>query len=149
MEKYHSVEYNEYMKSDKWFIRKQRLFRKRGYVCEMCAATWPLEVHHLNYDRLGHELDDDLLIVCTSCHPKADRKRIEWEARRKYQREHPPKWATLEEIEALTMRIVNNHPSQPSTTRRHDDNLMLPNVKDAITRLAESKRLALTGGEKC
>lgn len=32
--------------------------------------------------------------------------------------------------------------------RRHDDNLMLPNVKDAIARLAESKRLALTGGEK-
>lgn len=34
------------------------------------------------------------------------------------------------------------------STRRHDDNLMLPNVKDAIARLAESKRLALTGGEK-
>lgn len=32
--------------------------------------------------------------------------------------------------------------------RRHDGNLMLPNVKDAIARLAESKRLALSSGDK-
>lgn len=32
-------------------------------------------------------------------------------------------------------------------TRRHDNNLMLPNVKDAIARLAESKRIMITEGE--
>lgn len=106
----HSQNYDEYMQSERWAERKRRLFEKRGYVCEMCGAFGlPLDVHHKNYDRLGNELDEDLLIVCREyCHPKADRERVEWEARRKYQREHPPRWATLEEIEELTMRIVND-----------------------------------------
>jgi hypothetical protein len=100
----HSAQYDEYMKSDKWKRRKVRLYAKRGRKCEMCGATWPLEVHHKNYDRLGCELDSDLLIVCVDCHPKADRERIEWEARRVAQ--VGMRWATLEEVEALTIRLV-------------------------------------------
>lgn len=103
----HSVEYDEYMQSDKWRRRKHRLFTRRGYVCEMCGASGvPLDVHHKNYDRLGHELDEDLQIVCREvCHPKADRERVEWEARRVAQ--IGMRWATLEEVEALTMKIVS------------------------------------------
>lgn len=103
----HSQQYDEYMQSDKWRERKRKLFKKRGYVCEMCGASGlPLDVHHKNYDRLGRELDDDLLIVCREeCHPKADRERIEWEARRVAQ--IGMHWATLEEVEELTMKIVS------------------------------------------
>lgn len=103
----HSAEYIEYMQSRQWAERKHRLFVKRGYVCEMCNSSGiPLDVHHKNYDRLGCELDDDLLIVCHErCHPKADLKRIEWEQRRIAQR--GMRWATLEEKEILTMKIVN------------------------------------------
>lgn len=103
----HSAEYDEYMQSRRWQTRKYKLFKKRGYVCEMCGASdVPLDVHHKNYDRLGCELDDDLLIVCRDeCHPKADLARVEWEARRLSQ--IGIKWATLEEKEALTMNIVN------------------------------------------
>lgn len=105
----HSQNYDEYMHSKRWARRKRLLYSKRGYVCEMCGASGvQLDVHHKNYDRLGRELDDDLMIVCHEyCHSKADRERVKWEARRKHQREHPPKWATLEEIEILTMRIVS------------------------------------------
>lgn len=92
------------MQSDKWRKRKHRLFEKRGYACEMCGARGPVDVHHKNYDRLGAELDDDLLIVCKDCHPKADAERVEWEARRMSQ--VGMKWATLEEVEALTMTLV-------------------------------------------
>lgn len=103
----HSAEYDEYMQSRRWQTRKYKLFKKRGYQCEICGATGePLDVHHKNYDRLGHELDDDLLIVCRGkCHGKADQERIEWEARRLSQ--IGMKWATLEEKEKLTMKIVN------------------------------------------
>lgn len=103
----HSAEYTEYMQSRQWAERKRRLFEKRGYVCEMCGASGlPLDVHHKNYDRLGCELDDDLLIVChEKCHAKSDRQRLEWESRRAAQR--GMRWATLEEIETLTMKIVN------------------------------------------
>lgn len=103
----HSAEYDEYMQSRRWHERKQKLFKKRGYQCEMCGATGiPLDVHHKDYTRLGHELDEDLLIVCREkCHAKADEQRAEWEARRVAQASM--KWATLEDVEALTMKIVN------------------------------------------
>ena len=104
----HSAEYTEYMQSPQWAERKRRLYEKRGHVCEMCGATdTPLEVHHKDYTRLGHEIDDDLLIVCREvCHPKADKERAEWEARRIAQRNM--RWATLEEVEAVTMRLVDS-----------------------------------------
>ena len=100
----HSPEYTAYMQSEKWKRRKARLYNKRGHACERCGSTWQLEVHHKNYDRLEHELDDDLLIVCVNCHPQADAERVEWEARRVAQ--VGMRWATLEEVEALTMTLV-------------------------------------------
>ena len=101
----HSPAYIAYMQSDKWRKRKARLYHKRGRVCEMCGATWPLEVHHKTYERLGHELDEDLLIVCVPvCHDKADAQRAEFEARRVAQ--VGMSWATLEDVEALTMTLV-------------------------------------------
>lgn len=115
----HSAEYTVYMQSRKWMERKRRLFKKRGYTCEKCGAdgSWlHLEVHHKNYDRLGHELDDDLLIVCRDCHPKADAERVEWEARRVSQ--IGMRWTTLEEVEALTMTLVSK---SAAPSERHDD----------------------------
>ncbi len=89
----HSAEYTAYMQSDKWRARCFRLKQRRGYRCERCGSGMQIEVHHLNYDRLGHELDDDLQIVCHKCHPKADRDRIEWEQRRRQQ--NGAKWHTM------------------------------------------------------
>lgn len=86
MDHYHSKEYDEYMQSDAWLARCRALKEKRGHRCERCGVrNVPIQFHHLNYDRLGHELDDDLQIVCLKCHPKADRERIEWEQRRRQQ----------------------------------------------------------------
>jgi hypothetical protein len=81
----------------------------------MCGAHGPAEVHHKDYTRLGHELDDDLLIVCKECHPKADRERVEWEARRVSQA--GMRWATLEEVEELTMKLVSTKPLSEAARR--------------------------------
>ena len=106
----HSAEYTDYMHSQKWAERKRRLFAKRGRTCEICGADglWlPMDVHHKNYDRLGRELDGDLLIVCCGrCHAQADRERVEWEARREHQRRNPVRWRTLEEIERFTAQMI-------------------------------------------
>ena len=104
IENQHSPEYEAYMHSQKWIDRKRRIFKKRGRVCQMCGATSGLEVHHKDYTRLGHEIDDDLLIVCRDCHPKADAQRVEWEARRVAQ--VGIEWATLSDVERLTARLV-------------------------------------------
>lgn len=104
----HSAEYTEYMRSDKWRALCREVYAERGHVCEMCGRDdRKTEMHHKTYDRLGHELKEDLMIVCAEdCHPRADRERIEREQRRVKQR--GMRWATLEEVEALTMRLIEN-----------------------------------------
>ena len=56
-------------------VRPRIIARAAGF-CERCNhRTDKFEVHHLNYDRLGHEEDFDLQAVCPVCHPKADKER--------------------------------------------------------------------------
>ena len=84
--KQHSREYTDYIKSDKWRARCNELRAKRGSICERCGSDVWIEVHHLTYDRLGDELDDDLQIVCHACHPQVDKEREQREADRAFQK---------------------------------------------------------------
>lgn len=83
-EKYH----REYLQSDRWKQLRRRAFQRAGGYCARChrhetemrrieiidpergtvesGAT--LNVHHLTYDRLGHEREDDLIVLCRECH---------------------------------------------------------------------------------
>jgi hypothetical protein len=38
------------------------------YRCQRCQARQDLQVHHKTYERLGRERDDDLEVLCDSCH---------------------------------------------------------------------------------
>ena len=49
--------------------------RRAKNRCEICGERDGLQVHHLNYDRLGHELPGDLKVVCQGCHWIADNQR--------------------------------------------------------------------------
>jgi 5-methylcytosine-specific restriction endonuclease McrA len=40
-------------------------------TCAACGGSWTLrngDLHHRNYDRLGHERFDDLVPLCRVCH---------------------------------------------------------------------------------
>jgi hypothetical protein len=104
----HSPQYTAYIHSPEWRSLCREIYAERGHVCEMCGRTdTATDMHHKTYDRLGHELKSDLMIVCHDvCHPRADRERVEREARRIAQR--GMKWATLEDVHALTMRLIAN-----------------------------------------
>ena len=42
-----------------------------GHRCRTCrhdGSAWCLEVHHLTYDRIGHEDLADLITLCRQCH---------------------------------------------------------------------------------
>ena len=68
--------YEKHLKSAQWKNTRRVLFRLRGEKCEVCKKPSPnLEIHHLNYKRLGSELASDLKIVCKKCHAQEDRKR--------------------------------------------------------------------------
>jgi hypothetical protein len=68
-------DYQRYLASREWAVLK-RMVRERSYgACERCGAGRldPNEsniaaVHHLTYERIGHELLEDLLGVCAGCH---------------------------------------------------------------------------------
>lgn len=65
------LDYCSYIESDAWRERARHIRERDVYRCQVCGSTeGPLEVHHLTYDSLGQEYDDDLITVCHSCHEK-------------------------------------------------------------------------------
>lgn len=54
-------------------IAKQAAHARAKGRCEKCGKrgsrrNWELHVHHLTYERYGHELVDDLIVLCLECH---------------------------------------------------------------------------------
>lgn len=59
--------YEKYVKADCWRLRRDA-FIHRFSLCELCGHNKSTQVHHLTYERLGHELDSDLVATCEGCH---------------------------------------------------------------------------------
>lgn len=60
--------YNRYLKSPEWRERADRILERDGYRCRVCNSPHRLQVHHRTYERLGHEEDGDLVVLCAECH---------------------------------------------------------------------------------
>jgi hypothetical protein len=61
-------EYDLYLSSSHWRSLAARIKTARGNRCERCGETERLDAHHLTYDRIGHERDEDLMVLCRECH---------------------------------------------------------------------------------
>jgi hypothetical protein len=64
-------DYQKALHSAYWRALRKRLFPQDS-ACSHCSQRGPLELHHKTYDRLGHELDDDVEFLCPPCHVEAD-----------------------------------------------------------------------------
>ena len=62
------MNYQEYINSKAWEIRRRLAIQLAGARCEVCKRENELHVHHLSYENLGAERDEDLLVVCVRCH---------------------------------------------------------------------------------
>jgi len=62
------MDYLEYLNSWEWKIKRESAIRRAKGKCRLCSRKNELNVHHLTYERFGHERDEDLLVVCTRCH---------------------------------------------------------------------------------
>lgn len=60
--------YTYYLNSIHWRHLRKRILIRDGFRCHDCQGHDQLNVHHLTYDRLGNELDEDLITLCRSCH---------------------------------------------------------------------------------
>ena len=61
--------YDEYLQSPEWQDKRSERLRIDGFRCAKCHTTRGLQVHHLNYFRLGDEdVREDLITLCAHCH---------------------------------------------------------------------------------
>lgn len=37
-------------------------------MCEACGSDWRISLHHMSYQNLGIEKDEDLIPLCWKCH---------------------------------------------------------------------------------
>lgn len=61
-------EYQEYLQSSHWKKISKERRNLDGNKCRTCGYVDNLEVHHVCYDRIGHEFIDDLITLCHDCH---------------------------------------------------------------------------------
>lgn len=62
------VLYAQYLQSSAWRTKRNRALRLAKYRCQRCGTKRDPNVHHKTYERVGHELDDDLEVLCFTCH---------------------------------------------------------------------------------
>lgn len=60
--------YSEYLLTDHWRRMRERILERDNRQCVECTETENLHVHHLTYERVGCELDTDLITLCELCH---------------------------------------------------------------------------------
>lgn len=59
--------YHEYIKSRRWGRRRALYYKTHERKCAACSSP-KVTLHHTSYQRLGKELDEDLLALCWDCH---------------------------------------------------------------------------------
>lgn len=62
--------YQNYLNDPSWKRQRKKALKRAWYRCEYCGSTKNLDVHHMTYRRVGHEDDDDLIVLCHTCHQK-------------------------------------------------------------------------------
>ena len=62
--------YRRYLASALWKATRHGALVRAQWTCEQCGtqSMTGLQVHHRTYHRLGHELFNDLLVLCKDCH---------------------------------------------------------------------------------
>lgn len=103
------MDYQTYIHSEKWRVRRLSKLEQAKHKCEKCGERDGLSVHHLNYNSLGHEASEDLIVLCQSCHWLADeiRKGLARETEQKFYAK-PQK-----SVRQLGAEIVREQSSKP------------------------------------
>jgi len=61
--------YRKYLRSKKWAKKRNECFAYYGKRCRACGkTTGPIQVHHMDYSRLGNESMQDIIPLCIKCH---------------------------------------------------------------------------------
>lgn len=64
------IPYREYLKTAHWEETRKKALDRARHRCQACNTQDDLHVHHRTYERRGEERDDDLTVLCRSCHSR-------------------------------------------------------------------------------
>jgi hypothetical protein len=67
--------YNEYLNSEKWKLKRKKVFERDNYLCQACLTNESQEVHHLTYTNIYDEPLYELISVCKRCHLKIEQQK--------------------------------------------------------------------------
>jgi 5-methylcytosine-specific restriction endonuclease McrA len=76
------LKYEEYLRTAHWLNVKKRQLQKHQ-KCQVCGSQENLQVHHNTYNPFKEE-ENDLIVLCKSCHEKFHKELTE-------NIEHPPR----------------------------------------------------------
>lgn len=65
---YKEMPYDSYLATSHWKVKRERAVTRDGYRCRVCNSPDRLNVHHRTYERIGEEVDSDLITLCQPCH---------------------------------------------------------------------------------
>lgn len=69
-------EMSAYYRSPEWASKRNERLKMDGYKCARCGFTRALEVHHITYERFGHEdVSRDLVTLCKKCHREVEEQK--------------------------------------------------------------------------
>lgn len=68
MKPYININKQAYYQSMEWKQVADTCKNLAGNKCSRCDNTEQLHAHHITYDRLGNELQSDLICLCHTCH---------------------------------------------------------------------------------
>jgi len=68
---YKKMDYiSEYLYTEHWEHFKKEVHKFYSNKCVVCCSTEKLSVHHNNYNNIGRETFNDVILVCGDCHRK-------------------------------------------------------------------------------
>lgn len=65
-----SQEYRDYLLSDEWRSRRERVLERDGHLCQSCRQRPATQVHHLTYEHILDEFLFELVSVYGECHSR-------------------------------------------------------------------------------
>ena len=66
--------YREWINGKDWKDKAKDIIKRSGYKCMVCGSAMNLCVHHITYENLCYEKDEDLMCLCKVCHERLHEK---------------------------------------------------------------------------
>jgi ribosomal protein L34E len=64
-----NMDYHDFLQTSYWKKFSQERRKQADFKCTKCGrGDLSLHVHHLTYERRGHELNSDVTVLCEACH---------------------------------------------------------------------------------